>query len=209
LQPPAIDGIFLSHKHLDHSGDINAIIEAMTGAGSVTRGTVLAPADALDGGPVILPYLRSFPEKIMVLEEGNSYPLGHLLLQVPIRHVHGVETYGFLLHADGVPCIGYVSDTRYFDRLVDAYRPARILVLNVVFHEPRTEFDHLSLPDAERIIRAIQPEKAILTHFGMSMLKNRIWEQMDAVSQRVGTAVIAAEDRMTIPIPEQHEPGAG
>src|SRR3989304_8168443 len=48
LDPTKLDGILLSHKHLDHSGDINALIEAMTEGGYRRRGVLFAPQDALE-----------------------------------------------------------------------------------------------------------------------------------------------------------------
>jgi ribonuclease BN (tRNA processing enzyme) len=73
--PRELDAIVLSHKHLDHSSDVNAMIEAMTSGGFRRRGTVLAPADAFDSEPVVLPYARRFVERIERLEASSGpYP---------------------------------------------------------------------------------------------------------------------------------------
>ena len=37
-EPRQLDAIVLSHKHLDHSGDVNVMIEAMTSGGFRRRG---------------------------------------------------------------------------------------------------------------------------------------------------------------------------
>ena len=58
--PRELEAIVLSHKHLDHSGDVNVMIEAMTSGGFRRRGAILAPADAFDDEPVVLPYARRF-----------------------------------------------------------------------------------------------------------------------------------------------------
>src|ERR1700692_4295419 len=41
-EPLELDAIALSHKHLDHAGDVNAMIEAMTQGGWRRRGALLA-----------------------------------------------------------------------------------------------------------------------------------------------------------------------
>src|ERR1700716_3534976 len=56
-----LDAIVLSHRHLDHSGDVNVMVEPMTEGGFARRGRLLCPADALDVDPVVLNYLRRFP----------------------------------------------------------------------------------------------------------------------------------------------------
>src|SRR4030042_5241800 len=63
LDPTKLDGILLSHKHLDHSGDINVMIEAMTEGGYRRHGVLFAPQDALDEDPVVLRYVRSFVDR--------------------------------------------------------------------------------------------------------------------------------------------------
>src|SRR6266849_8623477 len=43
-----LDAIILSHRHLDHAGDVNVMVEAMTDGGFRHRGRLFCPADALD-----------------------------------------------------------------------------------------------------------------------------------------------------------------
>ena len=71
LDPGVLDAVILTHKHLDHSGDINAMIEAMTEGGTKKRGLVLAPRDAYEEDPVILRYVRSYPAATDVLTPGG------------------------------------------------------------------------------------------------------------------------------------------
>src|SRR3990167_5651396 len=49
LDPGILDAIILSHKHIDHSNDINIMIEAMTQGGSRKQGVVFLPGDMLNG----------------------------------------------------------------------------------------------------------------------------------------------------------------
>ncbi len=96
LDPTKLSGILLSHRHLDHSGDVNNMIEAMTMGGTEPRGVLFAPSDALGGDdPVVLKYVRPFLERIVTLEAGGSYELGNVRFTCPVRHQHRGEVYGF------------------------------------------------------------------------------------------------------------------
>jgi ribonuclease BN (tRNA processing enzyme) len=94
LDPSRLDGIILTHRHLDHAADVNIMIEAMTKGGYQKKGTLFAPTDALDTDPVVLQYVRSYLSHIETLHEGGTYTLGPIRFSTPIRHNHPVETYG-------------------------------------------------------------------------------------------------------------------
>ncbi|OGN91497.1 MAG: MBL fold hydrolase [Chloroflexi bacterium RBG_13_48_17] len=194
LKASKLKAIILSHKHLDHSGDINIMIEAMTDGGWKQRGVVFAPSDAVNGSAVILPYLRSYPQKIDVLSEGGSYSIEDISFETPVRHRHPVETYGFVFKTPR-HTLAWITDTKYFDGLPSHYR-AELLIINVVLLEPRDGVDHLSIPEAKQIIVEAKPKAAILTHFGMSIWRAKPWELARKLSEDTGIEVIAARDGM-------------
>jgi len=188
-----LDAIILSHKHLDHSGDINVMIEAMTDGGTKRRGMVFAPADALEQDPVILSYLRSYPRSIQVLTEGGSYTINDVSFSTPIRHKHSVETYGFIFQTPR-HTFSWITDTRYFEDLASHYK-GDLLVINVLRLNPGP-LDHLSLPEVRTIIEKLRPKAVILTHFGMTMWRAKPWELAEKLTQETGVTVIAARDGM-------------
>ena len=207
LKAEKLSAIILSHRHLDHSADINIMVEAMTNGGFNRHGFLFAPADALEKEPVIFSYLRDYLDGVNILEEGDSYTAGNITFSTPVRHIHPVETYGMVFRTSR-HTFAYIADTRYFDSLCQSYA-SELLILNVVFMEPKllvnpnmtsTEpglpVDHLSMPDAEHIIKEIKPKLAILNHFGMSVWKARPWEIAQRISQQTGVKVIAARDGM-------------
>jgi phosphoribosyl 1,2-cyclic phosphodiesterase len=61
---------------------------------------------------------------------------------------------------------------------------------------PKAPVDHLSLPEAKRIIEEIRPKIAILTHFGMNMWRARPWELAGKLTEETGVSVVAARDGM-------------
>src|SRR6266545_4580002 len=90
-----LDAIVLSHRHLDHSGDVNVMLEAMTDGGFQHRGQLFCPSDALDDDPVVLKYVRRFPREIVRLSPETTYAVNGLSFTTSGRHVHQSETYGF------------------------------------------------------------------------------------------------------------------
>jgi len=199
LNPAKLDGIILTHRHLDHAGDLNIMIEAMTEGGFKKRGVLYAPADALDNDPVVLKYLRDFVERIEILREGGKYKLGDISWETPIRNIHGVETYGLKFKIPSGGSLSFVSDTRYFPELEKAYS-ADIVVLNVVLYQSFKGriIDHLTVEDAGKILQSIQPKLGILSHFGMTMLRAKPWVIADEIKERLGVPVIAARDGMSM-----------
>jgi phosphoribosyl 1,2-cyclic phosphodiesterase len=196
LHPTSLDGIFLSHRHIDHSNDVNIMIEAMTDGGRKRHGIVFAPSDALDIDPVILHHFRSHVEYINVLKEGKEYELKSIRLSTPIRHLHSVETYGVNIIGKNHR-ISYVSDTKYFEDLSKHYKE-EVLILNVVLKNSKDYINHLSIEDIESIIHDCHPKLCILTHFGMTMIKSKPWEIASEISEKIGVHTIAASDGMTI-----------
>ncbi|MFA6217678.1 MAG: MBL fold metallo-hydrolase [Candidatus Omnitrophota bacterium] len=196
LDPSSLDAVILTHKHLDHSGDINVMIEAMTEGGFKKRGLVFAPDDALNDDPVIFNYLRHFPEEIRIIKENQLYAAGAFSFETSMRHIHPVETYGLRFTMNGVS-VGLLTDTKYFKELGDFYK-TDILIIGVVLAQPRPGIDHLSFPDVETLIQDLKPRKAVLTHFGMSMLKAKPHIAVTELTQKLGIEVIAAYDGMTM-----------
>ena len=194
LRGDKLSGIILSHRHLDHSADVNIMVEAMTQGGFNRHGWLFAPSDALGNEPVIFSYLKDYLEGIEVLQEGKSYSIGNVSFSTPIRHVHPVETYG-MVFTTAEYTFSYIADSNYFDGLCQSYG-SELLIINVVFLEPRPPIAHLSVPDARHIIAELKPKVAILTHFGMTLWRAKPWEIAESLSQETGVRVIAARDGM-------------
>ena len=96
--------------------------------------------------------------------------------------------------------ISQIVDTAYFDGLLEAYENSDLLILHVVRFKNKNDREkgilHLTVADAEKIIKHIQPKFAILTHFGMTMIRAKPWEVAKKMSYEIGVQVIAASDGM-------------
>jgi ribonuclease BN (tRNA processing enzyme) len=194
LKAEKLKAIILSHRHLDHSGDMNIMVEAMTQGGFARHGLIFLPSDALGVEPVLYSYLKKYIDGIEILEEGRSYQIGPIKFNTPVKHIHGVETYG-LKFESGRNTLAYIADSRFFDGLVEHYQ-ADILIINVVFVDNRYKIDHLSALDVETIVSGIKPKAAILTHFGLQLWQANPIEVAARLTEKTGVRIIAAQDGM-------------
>jgi ribonuclease BN (tRNA processing enzyme) len=206
LDPTQLDAIILSHQHIDHANDVNIMIEAMTNGGFSKKGALFAPLSALENDPIVLKYVREYINEIHILKEGSSYTIGNIEISTPLRHIHPVETYGIVLKSSKYT-ISFIVDSRFFPDLINKYKKSDLIVINVVRYDgkdgKRLDVDHLNLEDAKKIIRGIKPEQAILTHFGMTMVRSKPWEIASQIEQEIGIKTLAASDGMEFDLENQ------
>jgi len=200
LRADKLSAVIISHRHLDHSADVNIMLEAMTQGGFKPHGYFFAPSDAFNEEPVVYSYLKRFLSGIEILKEGGNYSVNSVSFSTPVRHIHPVETYGLIFKTPN-HTFSYIADSRYFDALSHHYG-GELLIINLVFLEPNPLIDHLSVRDAREIINHLKPKVAILTHFGMHVWRAKPWEIADSLSRETGVNVIAARDGMVFDLSE-------
>jgi ribonuclease BN (tRNA processing enzyme) len=200
LDLSSLDAIILTHKHLDHSSDINVVIEAMTDGGFRKRGSLFIPSDALGKDGVIFSYLENFVEKIIILKEKERFRIQDLEFEVATKNIHSVETYGLKFFIED-EVVSLFSDTKYFPDLIKIYKNSTILILNVVFYQKRTNYEHLCLEEAIEIVKKINPKKSIFTHFGMSMLKAKPHILEEKIKKELKLNIKFAHDGFSLEVP--------
>jgi len=193
LDPGALSAILVTHRHLDHCGDLNAMAEAMTLGGFHKGGQVFLPQDALDpADSVLFRYVRSYLEDINVLKPNTQYALGEISFVTSPSHHHGVETYGQLFQLPGLT-LGYLPDTAYFPELAEFYR-ADVLIVSMLGKSPHPRVLHLSVPDVEKLVLAARPKLTILTHFGVELYRLGPHRVAAEMGERTGLNIVAASD---------------
>ena len=108
-------------------------------------------------------------------------------------------TIGFKIHTqNGV--ISYVADTSLSDKVIEAHKGARILILPVT-RPRRSRIDwHLSTKDAIEFIRRIEAELTFFTRFGLKMIRAEPKIEACWAQEESGYRVIAAKDGMRVSV---------
>ncbi|AFC99558.1 Metal-dependent hydrolases of the beta-lactamase superfamily III [Methanocella conradii HZ254] len=207
LRPSRLDCIVLSHRHIDHSNDVNIMAEAMSGGGFKPKGILIAPMDCLEGDdPVVLKYVRTYiKNNVFVLKDGFKHGLDGVTIECALRLMHSnVECYGIKFHFEG-RTLGYVADTKYFEGIGEAMKGCEGLILNMVRVTHDERFQHLIPQDVESILKVARPRLAILSHFGMQVVKAGPKDMASRVEKLTGVRTIAAEDGMRLKLDRREE----
>ena len=192
-----IDGVILSHIHLDHSTDANVILDSITEGGLKKTGVLFTTEEALySENRVILPFLRSYLNEIDTLSHKGTFSFKDIKFTA-FKHDHPAETYGIRFEIEG-KVVSFVVDTLFFDDLIEYYKNSDLLVLNVVRANAREGVKHLSVEDVEKFLQFANPKKVVMTHFGMTMLRQNPQKTAENLSEAYKTEVIAAYDGLRL-----------
>jgi len=190
-----LKGIVLSHLHLDHSAEVNTIIESATESGKRKGIKLLAPSDALEGeNKVVLDYSAALTD-VEVLKAGSKHWVGDIQIETLHRQTHhGVEVYS-LLFKSGNKSLIYIPCGKFENWWLD-YLPQNVdlMIFNVTFYKKKSHIDHLSAPDVVEILKNKKPQQAILTHFSLDMLKANPLKVAKEIEKQTGVKTFAAED---------------
>lgn len=168
VYPSKINAVWVTHKDLDHTGELNIIVEGMTEGGFKKKGALFLPEEVLKEN-VLLPYLREYVEEIKIIKELNNYEIYGLKIKTSPKHNHrGTECYGFIIENFS---FGFLVDTKPDEDILRFYRGLDTLLVNCVLLEPKEDVYHISLKDIPFVYEVTRPKKFILTHFGMRLLK--------------------------------------
>jgi phosphoribosyl 1,2-cyclic phosphodiesterase len=207
LSPIDINTLILTHRHVDHSSDINALAEGMVLKSRLPRGFVLLTHDCFeDGDRVLMRYLTDKINKIAIHEDGVLVsPVGGVDIE-SVRHSHHrVQCFGLIFRRAGLPTWGLISDTAPLPGFTDIYADCKTLVINAAVKFPRAGLDHMTIADIQSLLAILHPKVAIITHMGGEMLDLG----REYISRRLSTKytqVIPAYDGMVIDLQHPRTP---
>jgi ribonuclease BN (tRNA processing enzyme) len=193
--------ILVSHNHVNHCNDLNVVVDAMTHGGIEHRGILLASKSVLEESDESQPYLtkhhRKLLEKIISMDKNHKVAVELVEINaLPAEHTDKAAL-GFKFFCPKFT-LSYTGDTIVTAELLDALNGTDILILNVPFPGSKSAYLNLDTEAAIRIISHVRPKLAILTHFGMEMLKADPLVEAREVQRITGVQTIAAQDGLLI-----------
>ncbi|MDY6778173.1 MAG: MBL fold metallo-hydrolase [Candidatus Nanohaloarchaea archaeon] len=170
-----LDAVFVSHGHLDHQGDLEVVVEAMTNGCTEKRGILIGNETVLEGSEEfersIDDYHREALASTVTAQSGTSHTLDDVRLTFRETRHKDIQTTGFQLTTQE-RTLSYIPDTGYFEELPERFDGSDYLVMNVLRPHDRDWEGHLNLEEALQLIREIGPEQALLQHFGASFIQS-------------------------------------
>ena len=202
-----LDAVLLSHAHLDHVNDANAVIEAMTKGALEKRGVLAGSTSAIAGhvsdgkiiDKVVSEYHKKAVSSVMAMRAGEKVKIKDVEITAT-KTLHTDPTcVGFKLEGKNVS-LGYTSDTTYFENVGKQFHGCDVLILNCLFYKnphkkKGVEFSrHMDSEDAVSILQLAKPKLAIIQHYGMDMLRNNPWKVAEKISEMSGIKTMAVRD---------------
>ncbi|WP_457638698.1 MBL fold metallo-hydrolase [Persephonella sp.] len=195
-----IDMVVVSHRHLDHSSDVNAVVESATESTKKPLDMLVCPEDVVEGeDPILLRYLRAGIKEIKILKEKTDIQYRKITVKGTVPHIHkGAQTYGIEFHTESKKVV-YVPCGKFYEGMLEGYTEnPDLMIFNTTFPQPAEQYYHLSVPDVEQMIQRYRPKKAVITHFSIPMLKADPEKMAARLSRKTGVPVTAAYDGLRI-----------
>ncbi|MEA3342703.1 MAG: MBL fold metallo-hydrolase [archaeon] len=200
-----LDAVLVSHCHIDHSNDAGALVEAMTRGTREKRGVLAGSVSALDwpDKPVSLYHQNCVGERV-VLKADEEFAVGGVGIRTtPTKHTDETGV-GFIFDAEET--VSYLSDTNYTKKIAGKHRGSRIIILNCLYLKwDESKADgcsqkHMDVEDTKKFVRDINPEVAIIQHFGMGIIKHGPWKVAQEIQEETGVKTVAARDNQVFEI---------
>ncbi|HLC81284.1 MAG TPA: MBL fold metallo-hydrolase, partial [Candidatus Nanoarchaeia archaeon] len=94
--------------------------------------------------------------------------------------------------------LSYSGDTELTEEMVTGLMGSDVVILNVPYPGDKAHGKNLDTASAIQLIAKVQPRLAVITHFGLEMLKADPLEEARQIQRLTGVQTIAATDGLVI-----------
>ena len=202
LEPENINIVIVSHRHLDHSADLNTVIEASSKSTSKPIDMLVAPIDVIEGeDPILLKYLHKGIRNICIIEEGKEFSFKDIKIRGTVKHIHSyAKTFGIEIESKNKKVV-YVPCGKFYEKMLSGYsKGADLEILNTTFPKTSYHYYHLSAEDVKKLLKEHKPKRAVITHFSPYILRENPDKIAEKIFEETSIPTIAAKDGMVINI---------
>jgi ribonuclease BN (tRNA processing enzyme) len=196
LIPDDLRAILVTHCHVDHTAELNALIESVHY--QITRGgwnfkdyRVFVPPDVYHEG-----YLNKFhykmPGKVIIVRSQKKYRLKHLIVQ-STKHLiekpyykKEVDEFGYQISGQKYN-FAYIPETFYKKDMLKGIK-SDLVILNAM--KPEGEY----LAETIKIIKDLSPKIVLLRHWGRRTLEYGPKKLAKVLEKKTGVRVMALKD---------------
>ena len=193
--------VLVTHNHLGHCNDINTVIDAMTYGGLDRKGILICNDTILNGTEKIRGYLTDFHkkcvERIIVLKPEKRVGIMNIDIIGTFAKHSDENAIGFKFITPNFT-LGYTGDTEITNKIVEQYQGCDVLILNVVAPSGVKIKGQLNSDDAVIFLNKVKPKLAIITHFGLKMLRADPLYEAREIQSKTNIQVVAAKDGMIV-----------
>lgn len=196
-----LTALVITHNHINHCSDANALISAMTHAGLDKRGVVVGSKSFFSGtedmSPTITNFHRKCVERLLELEPGKNIGINDVEIRGIKANHSDPTTIGLKIFTPAF-VLGYTSDTELSKEMIEEYRKCDILVLNVQMPDDTKSKGHLCTADAITLLKETKPTLAVITHYGIKMINADPIDQVRQIQRATKIDCLAATDNLKI-----------
>jgi len=193
--------VLVSHNHMNHVNDVNAVISAMTLGGIDRKGVLIGSRSVVEGSadmrPVLTGHHRDMIERAIALDPGQRVGINEVEIRTTRTEHSDASAIGFKFMTPKFN-LGYTSDTGFTHGLIEDFKGVDIMIINMVNPSDKKDNHQLNVDDVIKILPQINPKLAILTHFGIKMEEIDILNETRRIQRESKVQAVAAKDGMVI-----------
>lgn len=156
--------IFITHNHMDHTGDLPIMLAALVH--SQNRPKVFGHADVLNlvkehrmHDPAV--NVDDLAEWVTPNPQG-IIDIGKGFFIHPLKTKHSYLCYGFILHYNHTPILGYSADSPFDVELYEHLAVASIVLIDA---RDKATYDHPSFDEVEQFAKSVKDCSIWIVHY--------------------------------------------
>jgi len=195
--------VLVSHNHINHCNDVNAVLAAMTHSGLDPRGVLVCAKSVIeeteDNKPYVTNYHKAFVEKFIGLESDAKVGINQVTVHTTCTEHSDKKAVGFKVYGPKF-VLGYTGDTDYCEDMEQDHKDATILIACCKTPSGIKEKGHLNTDDVIKLVKKTKAKLCIITHFGIKMLEADPMQQARDIQKATKVETIAATDGLVVNI---------